>query len=334
MKRHVKLWILVSILFTFWACGGNKFDVDTSKVNIDLNIRRLDKDLMANYPDTPDVYNLIKKYDGFLELYSEQIIQLGPVNQRDYSANLLDFNKYCQEYSIPAQVDAVFGDLSELKLQLTNAFKYFKYYFPEKKIPEIYTYLSNFSHSIAIDEGIIGIGLDKYLGTNCEMYGKLGIDNYKIQKMHKHMLPVDCMRAIAENEFPYHDSANSLVNQMVHEGKIQYFIDAVLPFTPDTLKFGYTSLQLEWAQYNEQKMWAYLIEKELLFSTDELTIRKMISDGPFTTLFANNSAPRAGAFIGWKIIKQYMEENPGVRLQQLMQNNDYQGILNSAAYKP
>jgi hypothetical protein len=38
--------------------------------------------------------------------------------------------------------------------------------------------------------------------------------------------------------------------------------------------------------------------------------------------------------MGWKIIKQYMEENPGVRLQQLMQNNDYQGILNSAAYKP
>jgi hypothetical protein len=29
-----------------------------------------------------------------------------------------------------------------------------------------------------------------------------------------------------------------------------------------------------------------------------------------------------------------MEENPGVRLQQLMQNNDYQGILNAAEYKP
>jgi hypothetical protein len=60
----------------------------------------------------------------------------------------------------------------------------------------------------------------------------------------------------------------------------------------------------------------------------------MISDGPFTTLFANNSAPRAGAFLGWKIVNRFMEKNPDVSIQELMKNNDYQGILNAASYKP
>jgi uncharacterized protein YjaZ len=152
--------------------------------------------------------------------------------------------------------------------------------------------------------------------------------------MHKEMIVADCMRAIAESEFPYNDSMHNLLSRMVYEGKIQYFLDAMLPFAADSLKFGYSEQQLEWADYNEREMWAHIVEQKLLFGTDELTIRKMVADGPFTTLFANNSAPRAGAFLGWKIVRKYMDKNPGISLQDLMKNNDYQGILNKAAYKP
>jgi hypothetical protein len=289
--------------------------VDVSNINVEIDIKRLDKDIMANYPDTPDVLKLNSDYGDFLELYSNYIIQTGSIYQRDFTIYLMDFNKYCNEFQIPAKVDNVFGDLSNLKQELTKAFKYYKYYFPEKKIPLVYTYLSNFSLSVVTDDGVLGIGLDKYLGTNCDLYKNLGIDNYKIARMHKQMLPVDCMRAIAQSEYPY-------------------FIDAMMPFAPDSIKFGFSEKQFKWADYNEREMWTFLIEQELLFSTDELTIRKMISDGPFTTLFANNSAPRAGAFLGWKIVNRYMEKNPGVSFQELMKNNDYQGILNAAAYKP
>ena len=148
------------------------------------------------------------------------------------------------------------------------------------------------------------------------------------------MLPVDCMRAVAIGEFPYNDSLDNLLNQMVYEGKIQYFLDAMLPFTSDTLKFGYTRQQYEWADYNEDKMWSYLVSSKSLYSTDALIIRKMIGDAPFTSIFHNNSAPRAGAFLGWKIVHNYMEKNPGVTLNELMLNTDYQGILNNAEYKP
>ena len=316
------------------ACGSNKFDVDVSGIKVEIDIKRLDKDIMVNYPDTPDVIKLNNNYGEFLELYSIYIIQAGDVYQRDFALNLMDFNKYCHEFRIPGKVDEIFGDLSGLKKGLTEAFQYYKYYFPEKKVPQVYTYLSNFSISVVTDESGLGIGLDKYLGTNCELYKNLGLENYKIAKMHKEMLPIDCMRAFAQSDFPYNDSVNNMVNQMVYEGKIQYFIDAMFPFAPDSLKFGYSQQQFEWADNNEREMWTYLVEHELLFSSDELSIRKMISDGPFTTLFANNSAPRAGAYLGWKIVHRYMEKNPGVSFADLMKNDDYQGILNAASYKP
>ncbi|NJO90350.1 MAG: hypothetical protein HC831_16445 [Chloroflexia bacterium] len=172
------------------------------------------------------------------------------------------------------------------------------------------------------------------MGVDCELYSRLGFDAYKIKRMHPDMLVADCMTALAISEFEYNDSIDNMLSQIVHNGKIQYFLDAVLPFTPDTIKFGYTKDQFGWAEHNEDKMWGYLIENNLLFSTDVLTIRKMVGEGPFTTLFANNSAPRAGAFLGWKIVQNYMENNPDITLPELMGNTDYQGILNKAKYKP
>jgi hypothetical protein len=334
MQKRIQTGLFGFFLILTASCNSNSFDVDTSRIDLELNIKRLDKDILANYPDTPDVYQLMEQYGEFIDLYSKYVIQAGDPGHRDFVFFLMDFNRYCVEHYIPEKVDQVFGDFKTQKKDLEQAFKYYNYYFPDYSIPNVYTYLSNFSHSIVIDEGILAIGLDKYLGTDFAMYPGLGIDQYKIQKMHKAMLPVDCMRAIAESEFPFPDSANNMLNRIVHEGKIQYFLDAMLPFVPDTLKFGYSTHQYEWAEYNERKMWAYLIENKLLFSTDELTIRKMTGDGPFTTLFANNSAPRAGAFIGWKIVHRFMKKNPEIGLKELMTNNDFQGILNAAAYKP
>ncbi|RLD75040.1 MAG: gliding motility lipoprotein GldB, partial [Bacteroidetes bacterium] len=78
----------------------------------------------------------------------------------------------------------------------------------------------------------------------------------------------------------------------------------------------------------------HIIDNDLLFSNDLLVIRKFIGDAPFTAAFQNNSAPRAGAFLGWKIVHKYMNEYPEISLKQLMKNTDYQGILNAAAYRP
>lgn len=331
LKKSTISVILLFLAF-ITACNSNKFDVDVSNVKVDLEIKRLDVDMLKNYPDTPDVFQLMEKYGSFLELYGHQVLGVGGTNQRDFGKMLLGYNNYCIQNQIPSLVEKEFGDFEGTMAELEQSLKYFKHYFPNKEIPVFYTFLSNFNQSLVIDEGLIGIGLDKYLGAKSGLYGRY--DAYKVRRMNPKMVVVDCMRAMAMDNFPYKDSVDNLLNQMVHEGKIQYFLDAMLPFTNDTLKFAYTDQQMSWAEHNEGKVWAYLVENQLLFSTDAMTIRKMIGDGPFTSLFANNSAPRAGAFIGWKIVHKYMDRHPDVSLKQLMENTNYQGILNSAKYKP
>ena len=334
MKIRNLFSIIILFAIFLFACNNNKFDVDVSDIHINLDIKRLDKDLMANYPDTPNVEALQQKYGKFLELYSIGVISIGSSQKPQYKRALMQFRKYCFDYQIPQKIDSVFHNFNDISNKLNNAFKHYKYYFPDKEIPQIYTYLSAFNQSVVSDEGMLGIGLDKYLGSNCIFYKQLGWDQYKIRRMEKNMIPVDCMRALAIMEFPYKDTVDNLLNQMVHEGKIQYFLNAMLPNTSDTLKFAYTKIQWEWANYNEEKMWAYLVDSETLFSTDHMTIRKFINDAPFTQVFHNNSCPRAGAFLGWKIVNRYMKKHPDISLEQLMKNTDYQGILNSANYRP
>jgi len=332
--KYIKLFITIFTLMILFSCSDNKLNIDVSNINVEINIKRLDKDLIKNYPDTVDVLALINKYGVFFDLYSQGILRMGSPNQKSFSENLYNFNKYCFETGIPKKIDEIFPNIQNIDNELTLALKHYKYYFPDAEIPQIYTIISAFNQSIVTDSNIIGIALDKYLGNDCEFYTQLSWDRYLVKRMHKEMIPIDCMKAYAMMEFEYNDSIDNLINNMVYEGKIAYFIDAMLPNTHDSLKLAYTEKQLYWANKNEEKVWSYFIENKLLFSTKVIDIRKIVGDAPFTSTFSNNSAPRIGVFIGRKIIHSYMNENPEITLKELMNNNNYQQILNKAKYKP
>ena len=45
MKKSISiLWLSASLCLFILACGGNKFEVDTSKIDVQIDIKRLDKD--------------------------------------------------------------------------------------------------------------------------------------------------------------------------------------------------------------------------------------------------------------------------------------------------
>jgi hypothetical protein len=81
-------------------------------------------------------------------------------------------------------------------------------------------------------------------------------------------------------------------------------------------------------------MWAYLVEKKLLFNTDRFTIDKFILEGPFTKDFGRDSPARAAIWIGYRIVQSYMLRNPGTTFQKLMEEKNYLKILNLSAYNP
>jgi len=81
-------------------------------------------------------------------------------------------------------------------------------------------------------------------------------------------------------------------------------------------------------------MWKYLIDKKKLFNTELLEIRRYTQDAPFTTTFPRESPGRAAVWIGYKIVQRFMENNPQITINELLQIKDYQYIFQKSEYDP
>ena len=335
MKAAKHFLILISLV-SLLSCNNNKLKIDVSDINLSLKIQRFDSVLYNIKTDSVINYvpDLQKQYNEFFEIFNNKIINIGEPDQLAYSGYLTKFLTDNIIIEVLEKVNKEFSDFSNYSSELELAFKHYKYYYQEKPIPNIYTYVSGFNQSIVTTENILGIGLDKYLGENSEYYKQLGIPAYLRYKMTKSRIVPDCMTAWALQEFNYNDSTDNLLNRMIYNGKIMYFLDAVLPSYEDSIKIGYKTSQIAWCKANEKEIWTYIVENKLLFNSEFINIKKMIDDAPNTSFFPQNSPSRTGVWIGWQIVRSYMKNNQEVTLQELMKSSDYQKILNYSKYKP
>jgi len=336
MKNNFNIIVICLLISILASCVSDKFDVDVSKINVDLKIKRFDQELFSFNPDSINKYIpvLQNRYGDFFSLFCNEIINIGGYENKYFPEYLKAFITDVNIKEIHKQCKNKFKNIDDIENDLTSAFKHYKYYFPQAKTPNVYTYISGFNQSIVIADNILGIGLDKYMGKSYDYYSKLQLPKYMRIKMNKGMIVPDCMKAWSYSEFQFKDSANNLIDNMIYQGKIMYLLDALLPDLPDTMKIGYTEDQLKWCDKNKKNMWLFLIDHKLLFITNYIEIKKFIDDGPNTSLFTNKSPSRTGIWLGWQIVKSYMNNNPDVTINQLMNDNDYQGILNKSKFKP
>jgi hypothetical protein len=316
------------------GCSSNKYDIDISDIKIEQNFYRFDQELFAVNLDS--VWNYVPgfetKYGSFFDLYNHAVINIGGTNQMDYDDKLVYFitDPYISETQV--EVSRIFAD-EKIKDEIYDAFCHYHYYFPENEIPNIYTFISGFNQSLVIDSGFVAIGLDKYLGSDSKYYSMLRTPLYLRYTMHPAKIPSDVMLSWGLTEFPYASQNDNLSNQMIYYGKMHVFLDAMLPNTPDSIKWGIPTQKLKWCNKNEGQMWLYLIENKLLFNSSLKEIKRFIDDGPFTTPFSKESPARTGQWLGYQIVLSYLKNN-NVSLRQLMAMEDYQKILNESKYKP
>lgn len=319
------------------ACKkNNSLDINVSNVKVDLKIERFDYEFFTIEPKNIyyEIPKLSKKYGDFFKIYNLDLIGVGLPDQKDYYQHLNDFFDYCNGINLTYEVWKIFPQNDDfINNSLQEPFKHFKFYFPEKNIPKIITAITGFNVSVFTGEDFIGISLDKYLGSNFKPYSTM-FEKYISHRMNKNMIAVDVMKAMCIVEFPFFDSVNTVMSNMIYEGRTQYFLDAMLPQAEDTLKWGYTTEQWGWANKFQSKIWDYMVSQNALFSNNNMEIKTFTGEAPFTTPFKNNSSPRAGSFIGYKIVQAYMKNNKNVTLQDLMNEKDYMKIYNLSFFEP
>jgi len=341
-KRIMRILIFTFCMSIFslgslTSCRNNHYKVNISSINANIEIKRLEKDLFTMNPDEipAALPSLKKNYKGFLQYFS-RVINTGDIYEPSFSDMLVRFCTDKQNNDVYKLVNTVYPDVKEIEAGLTDAFRHYLYYFPDKPVPAVYTCMTGFNYSIITGDSVLGIGLERYLGADCEYYPRLEIYKYLAARMTPEYIVPDCMYGWAASEWVFDSlkySADNVLSQMIHEGKLRYFQKCMLPDTPDELIFGFNADQLKFCRNNENQMWQYLIENDLLFKTDQFTIRKLTGEAPFTSFFTSESPGKAAVWIGFRIVESYMTKT-GILLPDLMTDTDVQSILEKAKYTP
>ena len=114
-----------------------------------------------------------------------------------------------------------------------------------------------------------------------------------------------------------------------------YLIDRYLPAISDPLKIRYSEKKLQWAIENEENIWMYFIERKLLFSTETKLHKRFLENAPFSKFYLEDdrqSPGRIGVWLGWQIVKSFMQNND-VSLQKLL-TTDSEDLFKKSSYKP
>jgi hypothetical protein len=323
--------LLFGLILHSCKWGSNKPDI--SDIKLEVEIQRFDKDLFA-LKQNADLNVFKDDYKEILDLYSNKVIGLGDINAPNYMDYL---NKFLYDSTMVQVYDTVvkvFPNMEEQEKDLSLAFKYLKYYFPEYRVPVFYTQLSGFNQSIVVAQDLVGISLDKYLGEDCEFYTLLRTPQYAKKNMIPNRIAQDVILAYGLTEFPFKPLKDDLISNMIYQGKIRYFMQKIMPDLPEYDIMKYSKEQQNWCEINEEQMWGHIIEQKHLFNSQYRTIIKYINDGPNTSGMPAESPSRTGIWLGLQIVKEFMKNNPEYKLEKLMKENDYAMILRKSGFQP
>jgi hypothetical protein len=233
-----------------------------------------------------------------------------------------------------AEVDKTFGNFDGVTKDIKSLFQHLKYYDKTFTEPRVIT-LTNFvdyRNKTIITDTIVLIALDNYLGEEHEFY--VDIPRYLAQNLKPSQIVPDLATDYAQ-KYSFQSQQKTLLDDMIYFGKQLCFKDRMIPFETDAEKIGYTQEQLDWAISNESYIWRYFIEKELLYSTDNSLPSRFMNPAPFTKFYLeldSESPGRLGQYMGWQIVRSYMEHND-VKLMDMLQM-DTKDIFDNAKFKP
>ncbi len=303
----------------FSCSDKNDQHIDVSKINVDFTIKRFDVDFYtANKETLPKVK---RKYPYLFPPEFSDSLSLTKIKDK-------------QEQELFTETQKNFKDFSSVENQLTQLFKHVKYYNPKYREPNIVTMLTNIDYDsrIIYADSLLLISLDVYLGKEHKFY--TDYPKYIKENNTKNHIVVDAAKAIIDKQIQAL-SKGDFISKIIYEGKKMYLLDKYLPSISDKEKIGYSPEKFNWTKGNEEQIWMYFVEKKLLFSTDTKLNKRFLENAPFSKFYMeqdNLSPGRIGVWVGWQIVRSFMEKND-VSLQELLKM-DEEIIFKKSKYKP
>ena len=314
------LGLVLIVFLSLVACNSDsKIAKQIAALEVDAQVIRFDREFAQT---TPAQLGALKaKYPiMFSDQYSDDI----------WLSTLTD----TLQIALNNEVALAFPDFQQQELDLESLYRHFKYYFPEFEPPLTYTavtFVDYRNRVLAKGDNVI-IAIDTYLGSDHPFY--VDIPVYITQNLRQEQMVQD-VAALLAKRFVAPPQDRSFLGQMIYYGKMLYLKDLLLPNSPEHERIGYSEQHFDWSLENEQDIWRYFVEKEVLYSTSSKLLTQFIQPAPFSKFYLeidNESPGRIGRFIGWQMVRQYMEKNT-VSISEML-TTSAETIYKQSNYKP
>ncbi|MBP6557814.1 MAG: gliding motility lipoprotein GldB [Flavobacterium sp.] len=314
-----KYFTIITLVFLLVSCDKkSKVEKAVEEIPVALKVDRFDQVFFEATPK--DLPNLKAEYPFFFPERFDDKVWIEKMQDKDWR-------------DLYAEVQKKYSDFDQQTTEIEDLLKHLKYYFPETVLPRVYTVIGEMDYNkkaIYANDKLV-IALELYLGKDAKFYT---FPKYLRQNFEERQMMPDIVTSYAMLKIPPPND-KALLSEMIYYGKELYLKDLVLPNHTDAEKIGYLPEKITWCQENESYMWRYFIEEDLLFSSDSKLSNRFINLAPFSKFFLevdNESPGSVGRWVGWQIVRSFMENNE-VSLQDMLKM-DAKELFEKSKYKP
>ncbi|HEX9980075.1 MAG TPA: gliding motility lipoprotein GldB [Flavobacterium sp.] len=313
-----KKFILFFLFILITACDKKRSsEKAVEEISLDITVERFDKIFYETPPE--ELPEVKKKYPYFFPGNDDQV-WLSKMNDPIWR-------------EVYTEVQKKFPDFNTEKAALEDLFRHIKYYFPKSKTPKVITLISEMDYNTKAiyADSLALISLELYLGKEHKFYT---FPDYLKHNFEPRQIAPDLAESFGFRMIPPPQD-KTLLSEMIFYGKELYLKDLLLPDYSDAEKIGYKPEQITWSKENEPYIWRYFIDGKLLYDTDSRLPNRFINPAPFSKFYLeidNESPGRIGQWLGWQIVRSFMENND-VPLQEMLKL-DARTIFERSKYKP
>lgn len=309
-----------------------------------IRINRMDQDVFRGDYERPNALrdSLTTRYGSFYCTFVEDILRAGPCGSDSTISALRGFATWPDMVELQKAVEERFppGGSGELESSFSEALSRWHHHFPDSVVPRVVWMNSGLNYSAHCSDSVMACGLDYFIGSDHPLMDKLPPElfpqylkddmqpSYALPNTVKDFCQYEVSQCCAPAERP------DLLGLLIFHGKVMYLADLLVPDVADSVKMNWSSGQMEWAMENEWNVWKELAVQEVMFSTHSDRNVRWFDFGPFTNAphIPQDSPPQLGIWMGWKMVRAYVDEHPETPVHRLLREISDREFLQ--AYRP
>jgi gliding motility-associated lipoprotein GldB len=317
---EIRNYIIALLVLSFLSCNDDSaLEKEIANIEVPFTVERFDKALAE-----AKIKNLSELKQTYPFLFSKRIPD---------SIWVARFGDTLQK-ELLIEVDKAFGDFKTTTGELKGLFQHLKYYDKTFSTPRVVTLTNDvdYRRKTVVNDTLVLIALDNYLGGSHPFYQN--IQQYIAERLAGDEIVPDLAEDYGK-KYIYQQNRKTLLDEMIYFGKLLYFKDVMIPFKSDAKKIGYSPEDIAWSEVNENQIWSYFVEREMLFSSESKLFSRFIAPAPFSKFYLeldNESPGRLGQYIGWQIVRAYARQTDEDLFEIMQIEPDV--IFKNSKYKP